>query len=415
MSITPIASSQHPATSSWFSTLFRKTSIGVRILVLVLVPMMALVGNAGVIVQGKWAVKSDMTRLTEVADVAAKISAAIHELQKERGVSAVYLGSKGTALADKVPEQRALTDSKLGDLNVALGSFDAEAYSARLADAISAANRAISELGGMRSQISALSVSAQDSNKYFGDTIARLISAVAEIASIANQADVASAISNYVLFIQAKERAGQERASGAPGFAAGVFDAAQFNRFSAALTEQQTFLALFKQNATEEQKRYFDMTVTGEPVSEVERMRKLAFDTGPRARLDGADGAHWYEMTTARINQLKTVEDKLAADMLAVAAQVKNAASSSFIVALAAGVGALAVSMLLAFIVARSITRSLRGMTDTMSRLAAEEYDIVVPDLDLQNEIGIMARALAHFRDTGLEARRLRAAQQAEQ
>ena len=388
---------------------FRRMSIGARILILVLVPMIALLANAGVIVAGKWSIKRDMSQLTKVADIAASISAAVHELQKERGGSAVFLGSKGAQMADKLPALRDSTDKKLAELQAALATFDAAHFSPKLAETIAAGNQELAKLADTRKQISDLSIAAPESSKYFTGTIAKLIGATTEMANIANQVDVAGAISTYVNFMQAKERAGQERANGAPGFAAGQFEPAQFIKFVSAVTEQRTFLTMFDGIATEDERQFFANTVTGEPVAEVERMRKLALESGAGAEIEGADGAHWYDMTTARINQLKTVEDKIADDLRTVTAGVESQAQRAFLIALGAAAAALAISVVLAFMVARTITSSLGGMTSVMTKLAAHDYETQVPDLDLENEIGQMAKAVAKFRDTGLEAERLQA------
>ena len=48
--------------------------------------------------------------LIELSD---KLSATIHELQKERGMSAGFVGSKGQKFANMLPKQRVITDEKI--------------------------------------------------------------------------------------------------------------------------------------------------------------------------------------------------------------------------------------------------------------------------------------------------------------
>ena len=47
-----------------------------------------------------------------LVEVSAENSLLAHELQKERGMSAGYLGSQGRAFGDKLPAQRKLTDER---------------------------------------------------------------------------------------------------------------------------------------------------------------------------------------------------------------------------------------------------------------------------------------------------------------
>ena len=76
----------------------------------------------------KRGVVSEMDSLQELADLAPTISALVHELQKERGRSAVFIGSKGTKFVKELPEQWTLTSEKHTNLDNALNTFDAKSF-----------------------------------------------------------------------------------------------------------------------------------------------------------------------------------------------------------------------------------------------------------------------------------------------
>ena len=59
---------------------------------------------------------SEMGQLQENMVLAGKISMMVHEIQKERGMSAGYLGSKGEKFASEIIKQRRLTDKRITDL-----------------------------------------------------------------------------------------------------------------------------------------------------------------------------------------------------------------------------------------------------------------------------------------------------------
>ena len=46
----------------------------------------------------------------------------VHELQKERGMSAGFIGSKGASFASALPDQRRLTDNALSELKTVFDS-----------------------------------------------------------------------------------------------------------------------------------------------------------------------------------------------------------------------------------------------------------------------------------------------------
>ena len=67
---------------------------------------------------------------------------------------------------------------------------------------------------------------------------------------------------------------------------------------------------------------------------------------------------------------------------------------------------------LLALLIVAGVSRSLGGMTATMSRLAAGDHDIVVASVDQRDEIGAMARAVEVFKGNAVQMCRLQEAQE---
>jgi methyl-accepting chemotaxis protein len=71
----------------------------------------------------------NLKQLDKVIILSTKIGALVHETQKERGMTAGYLGSKGTKFQNKLPSQRNLTDNKLQDIKAFLSNFNENNYS----------------------------------------------------------------------------------------------------------------------------------------------------------------------------------------------------------------------------------------------------------------------------------------------
>src|SRR5689334_21739359 len=92
---------------SSLSRALRSVRIMPRVLFALFVPSLGLVLASSIIVAEKRATVSEMQKLTSLAGLATHVSALVHELQKERGASALFLGSKGQAMQHELPEQRA--------------------------------------------------------------------------------------------------------------------------------------------------------------------------------------------------------------------------------------------------------------------------------------------------------------------
>jgi methyl-accepting chemotaxis protein len=388
--------------------------IGTRILLLVLVPLLGLAGTSATLLFEKRQAARDMERLTGLADLVNVASALVHELQKERGATGVFIATKGAEFGAELEAQRKLTDARLAAFEAKLAGFDAAALGSVFAGKLEATRGALAQLGALRQKISSLATPAAEAAGYFTGTIDHLLGAVAETAVVATDSRVAQGVAAYLNLMLGKERAGQERALGTLGFGAHKFDAAQQRRFLFLGAEQETFFAVFGSYASTAQREFFKATISGSEVEEVARIRKLVADAAPETEIAGVSGPHWFKVTTARIDRLKQVEDRLAADLRVLAEQIHAAALRLFYIVLGALLALFIVTALVATLIIRGITRPLADMSGAMERLAKGEVEIAVEGGERRDEIGTLARALAVFKDNAVEAKRLAEAQEAE-
>src|SRR5688500_9265509 len=99
-----------------FSGMLANQPIGRRIMVVLLVPIVGLVIALGFLIEERRARSAEMAELAALTAMATDISGLVHEMQKERGMSAVFLGSKGAQLKQELPGQRKLTEDRRAKL-----------------------------------------------------------------------------------------------------------------------------------------------------------------------------------------------------------------------------------------------------------------------------------------------------------
>ncbi len=63
-------------------------------------------------VADRYQLAKEMTSLETLSNFSVRISTLVHETQKERGMTAGFLGSKGTKFVTELPAQRTLIDVK---------------------------------------------------------------------------------------------------------------------------------------------------------------------------------------------------------------------------------------------------------------------------------------------------------------
>ncbi|MEK6576563.1 MAG: nitrate- and nitrite sensing domain-containing protein, partial [Nitrospirota bacterium] len=61
----------------------------------------------------KWRFTGEMERLRDLSVLVVKISGFVHESQKERGATGVFMGSKGTKYTEELRTQRSNADKKI--------------------------------------------------------------------------------------------------------------------------------------------------------------------------------------------------------------------------------------------------------------------------------------------------------------
>ena len=106
---------------------------------------------------------------------------------------------------------------------------------------------------------------------------------------------------------------------------------------------------------------------------------------------------------------LATAQDRTGAATTALA---ESQAHTRLIIILV-GCGAVLIGLAFSWLIGRSITRPLDGLTQAMTRLAAGDTSAPIPATKAKDELGAMARTVIVFRDTMLERERLAESQAA--
>jgi methyl-accepting chemotaxis protein len=369
-------------------------------------PVVLVLALAGYNFAIKWQEWSETGRLSSLAEATTKISRFVHELQRERGTSAVFIGSKGEQMRAELPEQRKRADAQRAPAAASLKSLAATA-SGELKVAIEKAERAVGLLDTRRQEIETHRIEASASSTYFTDTIANLLEVASEIAEVAGHGDISMAVNAYVSFGQGKERAGQERAFAAGGVAAGRFDVPVYARVLGLIQAQEVYFKNFVGLATPGQREFYGRALSGPVVDTVVRMREAIVNGGLSGDMKGLDGKSWFDAATARIDIMKKVEDRLAADLAALTADTHAAETRALIVLGGLIFVALGLSLVTVLVMARSITRPIAGLNQVMTALAGGNTALEVEGAARRDEIGDMAKAVLVFRDAAIDKVRM--------
>ncbi len=385
-----------------------------RFVLVVVLPVLGMLGFSTNAMRESWRVFTAMERLESMTGLVTDVSALVHELQKERGTSAVFLSSRGAKMAQALPEQRSLTDKTAEIYRRTVERFRSEIPDPVFITRLDAARVALEPLTARRNAISALTLPGPESAAYYSTAIQRLLDIAGEVSRSDSAASVSGLLNAYNSLMYGKERAGQERATGGTGFGAGKFDLVLYQRFLALIAQQQAYFDSFVTYAPDDLKALFTRTLSGEAVERVEAMRKAVFSGGLSGELGGIPGDQWFATATTRIDLLKKVEEQVNATLQRRVEDIRKGALSTFTMDTAMAVFLLLATVLMSFKAIRGISGPLTSLNHAMHKLADGDLAMTIPALDRRDEVGEMAKAVQVFKENATERTRLETEQQAE-
>lgn len=389
--------------------LLTRLNIRSRIFLALVIPTAGFLIAAGHEVFASYSTFSEFKRVDRLANAVPYFSNLVHELQKERGMSAGYLSSKGASTnATKLRDYRAEADKRRSLFDKVINEMPRGTLSDHITEDLHKTQQQLAKLSDIRRNVDALQISVPEMAGYYTGTIRTILDMVQDISELGHDEEINRSISAYASFLEAKERAGLERAMGAVGFSSNGFSQKIHEKFVSLIAAQDIFLKVFGDNATAEEVAFKQKTLSGPKVDEVYRLRNIANASVYGGDLQGVSGLEWFSASTDRIELMKVVEDHLSSHFVETA-RSKYTSSLAFLVfaLLTAGIVLAATATVLTMTV-RSIVVPLSQLCDSMSRLAEEELDIDIPAADQGGQIGRMSRALTTFKANATEARALR-------
>ena len=270
---------------SWFSFLDRMTLSGKFILMLVF-PILGLSFFSISGVLEKTHTLNQATASQELAKFAVLSSSLVHETQKERGMTAGFLGSKGKQFASQLIQQRRdATDPKIDELHSFLESFEGDIYGTDFSALLELAIKRVNGLNTIRQKVDRQELAMASAIGYYTQMHAAFLDAIGFISKLSSDAKMATLNIAYINFLQGKERAGIERAVLTNTFARGSFAVGMYQKFSALVIKQEVYFDNFLAIAQPEQIAIYHHKMSSPEVAEVERIRTIAFQSGAASRL----------------------------------------------------------------------------------------------------------------------------------
>ena len=261
----------------------------------------------------------ELEQLALTSNLVSVIGGLIHALQKERGLSNVFLASHGTRFGDRRLRQVAECERVEQQLRLHFDVLDTDSVGvrngARLFSRIACVLHALDALRALRQRIGAQALPTEDATAAIVRLIAGLLGVVFEAADGATDPEISRALVAMFNFMQGKEFAGQERACGAAAFACGHTDETQRQQWQHLIASQERCCEVFTGFCGAAMLAAWRANQAGASLVEIERLRRIGCAVHAQGTLNTGLSQEWFEACTQRIDAMKAVEDLLASNL----------------------------------------------------------------------------------------------------
>ena len=275
-----------------------RLSVQAKLIMLVAVPLLALLIFAGQRAVSLFSERSVAISVYELTLQAEKLSALVHELQIERGMSVGFVASKGTQGGEGLRAQRGKSDQAAAALKAFLAEHRLEV--AAMAD--------LAKVDAARGDIDRLSRSPVQTAVFYTQLIAKMLEEITAVRTLAHSSAIKDALSAHIYLLYAKEALGQTRATLNGVFTQDRFTGDGVFRLGGLLGLYQAQLATFAREASPEIRNYYESTYQGTAKALMEQMIGVAKERYTEGAF-GIEPARWFKASTDSIDLLKQIED----------------------------------------------------------------------------------------------------------
>lgn len=365
-------------------------SFKTKLILLVALPLLASLYFSAIKLSELTSQQAQLSEIQSLSALTVASNALVHELQKERGATAVFLGSKGERFKNTLADQRKLTDKTLKQLNHKLVNFQSAYPSVNRL--VSDIKNSLSKLQKVRQSADRFTITLSQALSYYTKQNNMMLSLTGFFSTISPSETVTNAIAYYNL-LEAKERASIERAVASVGFANDHFNKASFQKFISLVALQSSFLDQFTIKASADATASYQKSLSNNAVLDVLNMRKSINTIGQDGPFN-IKASTWFDSATLRINLLKDLENLLAKEFIEkIDSLYQDAKSAVFLNALII-LFVFILTAAVVFSILSNLLKQLKALSITIEKVS-DNFDLTYKAQVLsKDELGDVAEGL---------------------
>lgn len=285
-----------------------------KILLIFLVPAFGMLYYSGIYVSSKYNTLTSMTNIKGDIQYIQTTEDLLTTLQKERGLSAGFIGSMGTKFSKELILQRKDTDKSY--LNFKKLVLSMELKSIKHQSNIKLIQQKYSEITLLRKNIDSADIGYSDSFDKYTTINTTIIDSISYLISLENSSEISKHLLSLINIIKAKEYAGQERAVLSNYFTTKSFCSKFMSEYYITLkTIQDTNIDEFLLKADTKEFDIFQTNLTQAILNDVKYYRDQVSIEYIKTNID-IDPLDWWKTSSVKVDAIGTIANSLMTNIL---------------------------------------------------------------------------------------------------
>ncbi len=368
---------------------FSEIPFRIKLFLLVAVPIIGILIEAMGSISTGFTNVSTAKRIDQLIELSTYNSALVHELQKERGLTAGYIGTKGGKFSRELDTQQSTGDKVTQNQREFLTSINIS--DDKINNELSEIKTDLGKLSSIRKKVKEQAIALTEAIGFYSKLNKKILELTFYIVDLSPDAQLTQGAVAYNLFLLGKERAGIERAVLSGAFSQKKLQGSLYQKFVKLVSEQNTYFYNFSKLADDDLLLSYQSIINNPAFSKVEALRKQAHQLSTGASVN-VDSSHWFEQATSRINALKNMEDELASHLLNAAQAFKQAQQNTLIVSSIIVACILLTTLWMNFAILKAIGTTIKGLSQAMADVQNNNLKVRV-NVEANDELGQISKA----------------------
>ena len=283
-------------------------NFSMKLYLLLTIPVIGLIVYTTTITYDTYKGVKKYDNIKVLSNLSIKISDILHETQKERGLTAGYVGSNGKKFKEQLSQQRSSTDNKIEEMFEFVSTMEKNGYGEKFKSNIKSSIQSLKQLITHRSQVDAISGDTKDLITFYTSTNEKLLHTISTIANNTQDADISNKLHSYLNFLQAKEKLGIERAIGTSTLVNKKFDGGMQVYFINLVAQQKAFIKNFSITTSSSILNEYKSIFQDPTIENVKYIEQALMYTTDKQVID-IPAEKWFNSISYKINKYKEIEN----------------------------------------------------------------------------------------------------------